>query len=195
MNAGSSHWIVVREVISSTNEGAMVMSALPGLVRRLLDEEAWREFDAPGVGHVEYRQFREFVEAEPPKGLGGRVSQLVTLCGTDEELRTRVERMAKEEIPPAGPVGRPSADSEKVGGTNIKANQVEHVVARLKRDVPELAERVVSGEVSANAAARQMGWRHPRIVVSSPERVAESLRRTMAPQDIARLIAILGEQT
>ena len=35
------------------------------------------------------------------------------------------------------------------------------VLRRLKRDRPDLAERVVSGEISANAAAIQAGFRKP----------------------------------
>ncbi|ETA03635.1 hypothetical protein ThrDRAFT_00758 [Frankia casuarinae] len=47
--------------------------------------------------------------------------------------------------------------------------------------------------MSANAAAREMGWRHPRIVVSSPTAVAAALRKHMSRDDLARLIAILQE--
>ena len=35
-----------------------------------------------------------------------------------------------------------------------------------------MAERVVRGEVTPNAAALEKGWRKPRIVVTSPESVA-----------------------
>jgi hypothetical protein len=40
------------EVISSTDTGAQVMGALPGLVRRLLDEKAWMDFTTPDGHHV-----------------------------------------------------------------------------------------------------------------------------------------------
>ncbi|MEV8510831.1 hypothetical protein [Dactylosporangium sp. NPDC051484] len=73
------------------------------------------------------------------------------------------------------PVSRPGRGKKTNGDTiGFPSNQVESVVARLKRDNPDLADRVVRGETTANAAAREMGWRHPRIVVSSPERVAEA---------------------
>ena len=58
----------------------------------------------------------------------------------------------------------------------------DKIVARLKRDaqsdpvVAALAQQVISGDVTPNAAARRMGWRNPRIVLSSPERVAQALR-------------------
>jgi hypothetical protein len=60
-------------------------------------------------------------------------------------------------------------------------------------EAADLAARVVGGQMSANAAAREMGWRHPRIVVSSPTAVAAALRKHMSRDDLARLIAILQE--
>jgi hypothetical protein len=95
--------------------------------------------------------------------------------GFNQYMREEAARYPQEEVPP------PPVD---------KRNSAVKLVARLKRDDPELAERVVKGELTANAAARQKGWRKPRILVSSPERTAESLRKHMpaeARQALARL--------
>jgi len=75
-----------------------------------------------------------------------------------------------------------------------RPDSAEKVVARLKRDDPELAERVVSGEVTPNAAAREKGWRKPRIILSSPERIAASLRRYMPREAILRLAELLTKE-
>jgi len=56
-----------------------------------------------------------------------------------------------------------------------QSETVERTIRRLKRDDPDLAKQVIAGEVTANAAAREKGWRKPRIVLSTPERVATSL--------------------
>ena len=69
---------------------------------------------------------------------------------------------------------------------------VDYVVARLKRDDPTLAEQVVRGEITANAAARAAGIRRPRIVVSTPERIAKSLRRHLDAESLHRLAELLG---
>ena len=183
-------WVVVREVISSTNDGAQVMSALPGLVRRLLDEEAWRSFTPPGEAHpIHYDTFTEFVAAAAPKGLGGKSAALLALCGADDELRTRVDRLLKGEIAPAASVGRPRKDSTTV----IKPDRdtAGAVVARLKRDDPALAEKVVNGEMSAYAAARTKGWKPPRIQVTTPERTAAHLCRHMTRDQLDELVNIL----
>lgn len=173
------------------------MSALPGLVRRLLDEEAWREFDAPPPGgHVEYASFRAFVEGKPPAGLGSRLGQLLALCGSNDDLRGRVQHLYDVEVLPAAAHGEIGNGRNRERDTNsipmARSDTRERVVARLKRDHPDLAERVVSGEITANAAARQAGIRKPRVVLTSPESVARSLRKYMSPGDLAELIGLLG---
>lgn len=194
MSTAAAHWTVVREVISSTTSGADLMSALPGLVRRLRDEDAWREFVGPDGKVVRHETFAEFVSGAPPKGLGGRSSQLIALCGTDEELAQWVRSQLLASVPEALPVGTPGHGTKESGTHNTSATRDNAaIVARLKRDDPELAEQVVRGETTANAAARAKGWRKPRIVVSSPERTAQSLRKHMNPDALARLARLLTE--
>jgi hypothetical protein len=171
------------------------MSALPGLVERLLDEEAWREFDAPApIGHVVHTSFREFVQAKPSAGLGSRLDQLKALCGTRQDLADRVQRMFDEQIRPAAAPGEIGNGRPRERGTNPtpgRSDTRERVIARLKRDDPALAQRVVNGEITANAAARQAGIRKPRIVLTSPASIARALRQHLAAEDIAELIALL----
>lgn len=50
-------------------------------------------------------------------------------------------------------------ENEQVGNTNLVGNTVAYTLARLHRDEPELAARVKAGELSANAAAIEAGWR------------------------------------
>lgn len=183
---------IVREVISSTSSGADVMSALPGLVRQLLDEESWREFTIPGGQAVRHATFGAFVQASPPKGLGGRKSQLAALCGTDGELAARVRSLLMDEIPisPAhGEVGKGRLRDKPI--ISKPGPTVERTVSRLKRDDPDLAKKVIAGEISPNAAAMEKGWRKPRVVVSSPDAVARSLLKYMSADDIAKLVAVL----
>jgi hypothetical protein len=65
-------------------------------------------------------------------------------------------------------VGRPT-DEQKNKGSNrtiIRGTTVSYTAARLKRDRPDLAARVISGELSANKAAILAGIRsraRPRV--------------------------------
>jgi hypothetical protein len=90
--------------------------------------------------------------------------------------------------------GTPGRGHKTLRGTKRFEDTADRVVGRLKRDDPDLAERVIRGEVTPNAAAREKGWRKPRIVLSSPERVAASLRRYMPREALAKLAELLTKE-
>jgi hypothetical protein len=172
----------------------------------IVHNESWRRVETQGGGH--HDTFTEFVETGQPFGLGVKTEELrklVALRHPGEDvveiadrmswLRGRVDSLLDEAIRPAAEHGAVGRGRVRVRGTHSNSDTRERAVRRLKRDAPELAAKVAEGAVTANAAAKEMGWRRPRIVVSTPEKVALSLRRTMPPEDIARLVAILGESS
>jgi hypothetical protein len=68
----------------------------PGLLQRVLAEEAWREFTPPGeetwraftpsgAEPVTYTRFADFAAAAPPQGLGGLTETLTRLIAGDAE--------------------------------------------------------------------------------------------------------------
>jgi hypothetical protein len=68
-------------------------------------------------------------------------------------------------------MGKPkvkTGSSDNVRSSNF-GNSSTYTIARLKRDNPELAERVVNGELSANKAAIQAGFRRPTIQVPADD--------------------------
>lgn len=186
-------------------DGASPAGALE-LLAAIMEDRTWGRVTDPHGRSFEGR-FTAFVEAKSPFGLGYPVAQLrrlLELQHPHEEqgvasvaarmatMRQQVRQLLGEAIEPAlSNGGDRRSENLQLSGTQVKRDAAA-ITARLKRDNPALADQVVRGEVSANAAAREMGWRHPRIVVSSPDRVAEALRRTMPAEDIARLVAILG---
>jgi len=101
----------------------------------------------------------------PPFGLGYSIKQLRALLQLQhpgegaaeirermDAMRAEVARLIADDRPAAAAQGRP----EKERGTFFsagKSDTKDKVVARLKRDDPNLAERVVNGEITANAAA------------------------------------------
>lgn len=173
------------------------------LLYAIVHEGTWKRVETErGTCHG---TFTAFIEAGQPFGLGTNPNELRKLLKLQHPgegvaeiaermawLRGEVERLLGGDIPAAPAHGEVGKGRLRESATLSKRRDATAITARLKRDDPKLAERVVTGEVSPNAAARQMGWRRPRIVVSSPERVAEALRRVMPPEDLARLVVILG---
>lgn len=183
-------------------DGGSPGSALEGLAA-IIEDSTWTKVPSGPDRPEPFSSFSAFVKARPPFGLGYSVTQLKSLLQLQhpgegaasikermDAMRAEVGRLLMVEIPTASVAGRPEKNvprSISVG----KSDNAAKVVARLKRDAPELAERVVQGEISPNAAAREIGWRKPRILVTSPASVAAALRRHMSPEDLAALIACL----
>lgn len=98
-----------------------------------------------------------------PCGARGFASRIAALARSNLRLYCRkrddVRALIDAEIAPAPKQGRPKkVDDEKAGNISFSGrdgNTATHAIARLKRDAPELAEKVVKGELSANAAAIQ----------------------------------------
>ena len=186
-------------------DGGSPGSALEGLAA-IVEDGTWRKVPSGPDRPEPFTSFRRFVEANPPFGLGYSIKQLRALLQLQhpgegaaeirermDAMRAEVARLIAEDIPAALPWERPTTDSNIDRATNYtaKSDHAEYVVSRLKRDDPALAERVVNGEITANAAARQKGWRKPRVVLTSPESIATALRRHLGPDDIAALIRLL----
>ena len=65
----------------------------------------------------------------------------------------------------------------------------DYTIARLRRDRPDLAERVEAGELSAHAAAIEAGFRHRR----TPFEIITRLITKLDAAERARLVEILEE--
>jgi hypothetical protein len=110
-----------------------------------------------------------------------------------EEYRYEVLTAMAVEIPVKPKNGEIGRGRERNSGTvpNPKRDSASDVISRLKRDDPELAESVVRGEITANAAARVKGWRYPRVELRNPITVAARIKTTFTPEQIAQLVTEL----
>ena len=68
---------------------------------------------------------------------------------SDPETADRVDALLKGEIPAAKANGRPKGN---MGGTHVRQDEktADSILARLKRDDPDTAQKVITGELSAH---------------------------------------------
>ena len=83
-------------------------------------------------------------------------------------------------------------------GNNItptfeRGTSATYALRRLQRDRPDLADRVVEGELSANAAMIKAGFRTKTITIPiDPERAARSIKRHFDAQQVRELVKLLN---
>lgn len=180
---------LVESLSSATRHGGSALADAPVLLRRVLEEGAWREFVTQRGDHVQPRSFREFVTTQPLKGLGVDMDLVERIVGTSDPDLLRLLHEAKAGKPGRLPAGEKPMES--IGNTG----RAEYVAERLARDAPEQYEQVRSGDLTLNAAAVLAGIRPKRISVRTddPGSIASSLRRHMAPDVRAELARLLLE--
>lgn len=151
-------------------------------------EQTWRQADEV-VEELQNVKAWKVIPPDKPYGSFDRLCR--DLLGMP--ARDVAGKIDREKIKALGPHGGNRRGGEfQAGGTHLFThNTTLDFIARLKRDDEVLAQKVIRGEITPNAAARQKGWRKPRIVLSTPDRVAVSLLKYMSADDIAKLIAAL----
>lgn len=178
-------------------QGDQEIESIVTLLPKVIESGAWASFLTPLGTRVEHESFQKFVTDARYDGLGikSRDALVKLVSPFDPDAADLAERAWRGEIPAAtrpGEIGRGRV-SESATPANVRDHTADSILARLKRDDPALAEQVVNGEVTPNAAALGKGWRKPRILLTSPEHVASKIYDHWTGDQIAELIELLQE--
>lgn len=150
------------------NSARYTVSQYPQLISSLLEilnNDLWRSFVVPVDREMNFDSFALFLEYVNTDAK----ELLAVLAAHDEqELAARVRSELGGELAEQGKWER---DEEGKGSdtTFHVGRNATYLVSRLKRDEPELAQQVLTGKISANAAAVQAGIRHAYIRVRADD--------------------------
>jgi hypothetical protein len=187
---------VVLAVQRGLLHGGRDLQTLPRLLCRLLEGDLWRERVIPQSGQRQdygEKEFDRFVSEPLPEGLGSDVDTLRRLCnaaGPPEGTQALDLIDAKSQRPR----GRPGTNGNIVTilEGRPEGNTRQKALRRLRKDRPDLHDRVLAGELSPNAAMREAGFR--RRVLSmplEPQALAKTLRRHLDAEQLAELVIAL----
>jgi len=125
---------------------------------------------------------------DPDGGAGLPEDALLSLLrDRNPDLARALHREIDQPLPEHGEIGR---GRERDRGDNItstdRGTSDDYTRRRLRRDRPDLYERVVEGELSANAAAIEAGFRRPTasVPVDSPESAIRALMRRFTAEEL-----------
>jgi hypothetical protein len=169
------------------------MDSVPGLLRRIITEDMWQERIVPESGEViTFERFEDFVTTDPLDGLGTTMDVVKALCKKQEDVLALLRGLVPEE----GKHGTNQHSGLSIASPSAKGGTtVEYTIARLKRDNPPLAEKVIQGTITAAEARRQAGWEKEKIAIrlDDPKSAAQTILKRMDREAIAELLAILAE--
>ena len=128
----------------------------------------------------------------PPDDPYGTLNKMLKAeVGIDEQAIDRAIR--KAELATHG--GDRKSPEFQVDNVKLNAgqggNSETYTLRRLRRDRPDLADRVEHGKLSANKAAIEAGFRHPTLTIrgDDPEHAARILRNHYKDPEQLKLLA------
>jgi len=152
--------ILCRDLAMALEKGEGGLRQVPMLVKLILEKDSWRE---RRIGNsrkrvVRFERFEDFVREKPLEGLGEDPALLlkVVRASGDVEAETLLDAALKR------PAGRPKGRAEIVDIINDSrptGTSRDAALRRLRKDAPELHERVVAGEVTPHRAMVLAGFR------------------------------------
>lgn len=137
--------------------GGKAFDLVPKLLSRVIEERQWQNHtDKHGEP---FKSFEAFARHPYWQGLEASIDDLRAYCRKHPD----VSRLIDAEVDPLAKDGG-DRRSREYQVDNIKpktkgGTSATYILKRLKRDRPDLFARVTAGELSANAAAIEAGWR------------------------------------
>lgn len=186
--------LIVSHLSRALVDGTRDLGVIPGLVRRIIKEELWREYSdlKSGRRFGPFNSFPEFVETPGSDGgLGLTRKQLEGLC-TDQGIRTLIAEAYKR---PHGGDRRSSDFKPDIIRLEPYGTSQSYILRRLHENRPDLYEKVISGEMKANAAAQEAGWRKKvqSVRMDDPDSAARTIRKFMTEEARRHLATLLLE--
>lgn len=209
---------IVRALADAVQRGGRSLGSVPGLLRRVIEENMWQE---RGVGDrdVVLNEFREFVTLPYPEGLGTTVETLELLCQTEPDLMDFLAQAKRGK--PGRPLKNDASREYKVDarGNVVKADKhnnimdyrqgdsIEYAYNRLRDEaynpdgsikdarIAAIQKRVVSGEIKPHRGMIEAGLKPNKVSINmdDPESAAKTIRRFMEAAALQELIRLLQE--
>lgn len=179
-------WQENQEVFAAASGSANEL--VPALAK-IVSTGNWREFIHPMRGLLTFQTFGAYC-SEFLRLSAETVYTLLERSQYPKDADT-VRQMMRDEVRAArDSAGRPLASN--VCNTNIsEQTDGTYVIARLKRDDPELAAEVVAGNITPHAAAIRAGIRKPRCQVRTddPSLAVQALLRFYTREQLLAALA------
>lgn len=182
--------LLVDSASHALRDGSYGLKEFPERLEKILRTSAWKRRVIPqNDEEVEFASFAVFVETPILKGLGSTVEQVQKLC---------VGRGVVEALLDAALQGKHGGDKSNVNNVNVarpQGNARQRVIRRLRQEGKGgLLDQVLSGELSANAAAIEAGFRRPMrsVPIDSPASAINALLRVFTRRQLEAALRKAG---
>jgi hypothetical protein len=155
--------------------------------------EVWNVRSIPGLSVAKFDSFKDFVLYRTPWGLGWTDSVLKAFV---EKEKPDLWKKILSETPELyghgeNPKCQPKVEDLIYKDTTYGTSRT-YKIARLKRDAPEYAEKVIRGELSANRAMVEAGLELEKVTIHvDVNAFCNAIKRKFSPLEIQQLKDLL----
>ena len=152
--------------------------------------EVWNVRSIPGLSVAKFDSFKDFVLYRTPWGLGWTESVLKAFVEKEKpDLWAKIEKEGRT-LGKNG--GDKSQGSSIIYNTEKQGTSRAYKIARLKRDAPEYAEKVIRKELSANRAMVEAGLELEKVTIPvDVNAFCNAIKRKFSPLEIQQLKDLL----
>jgi hypothetical protein len=198
MNNKERAW-VIDALGSALADGETSLGQVPQLLRKVLENDAWKEFETQMGKHVTHSRFEDFVTTPPLDGLGTSMEFIKEIVSKDVELQMLLARSLRETH---GGDRKSEHAKEKIKKSNglfdfekesKKQDQYGRRILQLEKKSPDLYAQVLAGQKTVYAASVEAKIDHPTMTVTldSPKS-ARALVTKASPEFLDELRRLLN---
>jgi len=151
-----------QSTVESLYEATGGLKQFPGLLKKIIDNEAWKRRINKGK-LIELGSLRELITEKPIRGWGEDPKKVEAVIKDDPETLAMYREAMKADRGGDHTTEEGKAKAKRNNITDCKESVTgtskAYTCERLRREAPELFEEVKAGRMSANAAAIQAGIR------------------------------------
>ena len=189
--------ILVEELSRSMAYGPKLLDDVPGHVVKLCakgenGEPIWKHFTTRTGKDARHEDFTSFVTTKPLEGLGCSVAALRRACQDDHDAMAAIDDATN-----LGQGHRSDLPDNVREVDRAYGNSADQARRRLRKERPDLYERVRARELSPHAAMVLAGLRPATLTLrlTEPERVAAAiLRKAESDPIVAQALEILADR-
>lgn len=176
-------WLVIASLEQAMKYGEGNLREVPGLLKKLLKHEMWREFTTPLGKVVTHDRFDSFLATPPMEGLGVSYDLVRRIVAEDLEAVDLLDSAVQ-----AKRGGDQSKDDNVTFAPN--GNAQDQALRKLRKDRPDLHAEVIAGRISAHAAMVNAGFRHRTATIrcDDPQAAVRTLLKHYTAEQLAQAL-------
>lgn len=197
----------VNSIHHALKGGTLGLKEMPRLIKTAIKGKIWEGWvDIHTQQRYSQPDFETFVTTPILEGLGATTDQIKALCEKDREALDLIDQELTRK--PGGQEGNTNNrfsqdddtnnDNVMIRSPDTKASQgnsIEYTLRRLRKDHPELHEKVLANEMSPNAAAIEAGFRKRTVTVTlEVDAIARVIKKHLSLEQRITLAALIQQE-